>query len=106
MAMLKTSIRSCFEVNHSPGGLLEGVHRTLYTLKMPNMFATAAVLQLQPGGRLSDLLTRRTPAVRWLLQWAAGRWMRVSETYPGHAARAAVRNRSTGVILAMCSFSC
>ena len=51
MAMLKTSIRSCFEVNHSPGGLLEGVHRTLYPLKMPNMFATAAVLQLQPGSK-------------------------------------------------------
>ena len=49
MAMLKTSIRSALEASHSLSGLLEGVHRTLYPLKMPNMFATAAVLQLRPG---------------------------------------------------------
>lgn len=49
MAMLKTSIRSGLGSDGSPGGLLEGVHRTLYPLKMPNMFATAAVLQLRPG---------------------------------------------------------
>ena len=49
MAMLKTSIRSSLGANHSLSGLLEGVHRTLYPLKMPNMFATAAVLQLRPG---------------------------------------------------------
>ena len=49
MAMLKTSIRSGLGANSSPGGLLEGVHRTLNPLKMPNMFATAAVLQLRPG---------------------------------------------------------
>ena len=49
MAMFKTSIRSGLGANSSPGGLLEAVHRTLYPLKMPNMFATAGVLQLQPG---------------------------------------------------------
>jgi serine phosphatase RsbU (regulator of sigma subunit) len=48
MAMFKTSIRSGLGAESSPGGLLEGVHRTLYPLKMPNMFATAAVLQLRP----------------------------------------------------------
>ena len=48
MAMFKTSIRSGLGAENSPGGLLEGVHRTLYPLKMPNMFATAAVLQLRP----------------------------------------------------------
>jgi len=31
--------------------LLEGVNRTLYPLKMPNMFATAAVLELRPGSK-------------------------------------------------------
>ncbi len=51
MAMLKTSIRSGLGVDSSPGELLAGVHRTLYPLKMPNMFATAAVLQLQPGSK-------------------------------------------------------
>ena len=51
MAMFKTSIRSGLGANSSPGGLLEGVHRTLYPLKMPNMFATAAVLQLRPGSK-------------------------------------------------------
>ena len=51
MAMFKTSIRSSLGANSSPGGLLEGVHRTLYPLKMPNMFATAGVLQLRPGSR-------------------------------------------------------
>src|SRR5499427_9602406 len=40
MAMFKTSIRSSLGANSSPGELLEGVHRTLYPLKMPNMFAT------------------------------------------------------------------
>ena len=49
MAMLKTSIRSGLGTNRSLSGLLEGVHRTLYPLKMPNMFATAAVLQFRPG---------------------------------------------------------
>jgi phosphoserine phosphatase RsbU/P len=49
MAMFKTAIRSGLGANSSPTGLLEGVHRTLYPLKMPNMFATAAVLQLRPG---------------------------------------------------------
>jgi serine phosphatase RsbU (regulator of sigma subunit) len=51
MAMLKTSIRSGLEANRSLSGLLEGVHRTLYPMKMPNMFATAAVLQLRPGSK-------------------------------------------------------
>jgi serine phosphatase RsbU (regulator of sigma subunit) len=51
MAMLKTSIRSCLGTDSSPGGLLGEVHRTLYPLKMPNMFATAAVLQLRPGSK-------------------------------------------------------
>jgi len=51
MAMFKTSIRSGLGANGSPGGLLQGVHHTLYPLKMPNMFATAAVLQLRPGSK-------------------------------------------------------
>lgn len=51
MAMFKTSIRSGLGANSSPGLLLEGVHRTLYPLKMPNMFATAGVLQLRPGSK-------------------------------------------------------
>jgi serine phosphatase RsbU (regulator of sigma subunit) len=44
MAMFKTAIRSGLVADGSPGELLERVHRTLYPLKMPNMFATAAVM--------------------------------------------------------------
>jgi len=51
MAMFKTSIRSGLGAHSSPGGLLEAAHRTLYPLKMPNMFATAGVLQLRPGSK-------------------------------------------------------
>jgi len=51
MAMFKTSIRSGLGRNSSPGELLEGVHRTLYPLKMPNMFVTAGVLQFRPGSK-------------------------------------------------------
>ena len=51
MAMFKTSIRSGLGASSAPGGLLEGVHRTIYPLKMPNMFATAAVLQFRPGSK-------------------------------------------------------
>jgi len=49
MAMFKTSMRSGLGANGSPGKLLDGVHRALYPLKMPNMFVTAGVLQFRPG---------------------------------------------------------
>jgi serine phosphatase RsbU (regulator of sigma subunit) len=49
MAMFKTSIRSGLGSSSSPGELLEGVHRTLYPLKMPNMFVTVGVLQFRLG---------------------------------------------------------
>jgi sigma-B regulation protein RsbU (phosphoserine phosphatase) len=51
MALFKASSRSGLGGNSSPGELLEGVHRTLYPLKMPNMFVTAGVLQLRPGSK-------------------------------------------------------
>jgi serine phosphatase RsbU (regulator of sigma subunit) len=51
MAMFKTAIRSGLDAESSPGGLLERVHRTLHPLKMPNMFATAAVLKVRPGSK-------------------------------------------------------
>ena len=51
MAMLKTSIRGALGTNGSLSGLLEGVNRTFYPLKTPNMFATAAVLELHPGSK-------------------------------------------------------
>jgi serine phosphatase RsbU (regulator of sigma subunit) len=63
MAMFKTSIRSGLGVNSSPGRLLEGVHRTLYPLKMPNMFATAGVLQLRPGSKLVTYSLAGHPAL-------------------------------------------
>lgn len=51
MAMFKTSIRSGLGDEGSLAELLERAHRTLYPLKMPNMFVTAAVLQPRPGGK-------------------------------------------------------
>ena len=45
MAMFKTSVRSRLTDGGSPGELLAQVHRTLFPLKMPNMFVTAGVLQ-------------------------------------------------------------
>ena len=51
MAMFKTAIRSGLAGSSSPGELLDAVHRTLYPLKMPNMFVTAAILQFRPGSR-------------------------------------------------------
>ena len=62
MAMFKTSIRSGLGSNVSPGELLEGVHRTLYLLKMPNMFVTAGVLQFRPGSKSVSYLLAGHPA--------------------------------------------
>lgn len=44
MAMLKTAVRTR-ATDVSPGELLAEVHRALYPLKTPNMFATVAALQ-------------------------------------------------------------
>ena len=49
MAMFKTSLRSGMGAYGSLADLLKRVHRTLYPLKMPNMFVTAAVLRFQQG---------------------------------------------------------
>jgi serine phosphatase RsbU (regulator of sigma subunit) len=69
MAMFKTSIRSGLGADSSPGGLLEGVHRTLYPLKMPNMFATAGVLQLRPGSKsVTYSLAGHPPLMRYCSQ--------------------------------------
>ena len=72
MAMLKTSLRSALAANRSPGELLEGVHRALYPLKMPNMFATAAVLQLRPGSKSVTYSLAGHPALlRYCIQQRA-----------------------------------
>ena len=72
MAMLKTAIRSSVEASSSPGGLLEGVHRTIYPLKMPNMFATAAVLQIRPGDKsVTYSLAGHPPLLRYSSQQRA-----------------------------------
>jgi len=71
MAMFKTSIRSSLEGNSSPGDLLERVHRTLYPLKMSNMFVTAGILQFRPGQQVTELCTCRTSGTDALLQSAA-----------------------------------
>ncbi|HVH88278.1 MAG TPA: PP2C family protein-serine/threonine phosphatase [Terriglobales bacterium] len=65
MAMFKTSIRSRMANGGSPNELLEEVHRTLFPLKMPNMFVTAGVLQLQDGNRVNFSLAGHPPLLRY-----------------------------------------
>src|ERR1700674_4512269 len=60
--------------------LLEGVHRTLYPLKMPNMFATAGVLQLRPGSKSVTYSLAGHPALmRYCSQSARDRGIRFSK---------------------------
>ena len=65
MAMFKTSIRSRLTNGGSPGELLNEVHRTLYPLKMPNMFVTAGVLQFANGNRVNYSLAGHPPLMRY-----------------------------------------
>jgi hypothetical protein len=65
MAMFKTSIRSRLADGGSPGELLEEVHRTLFPLKMTNMFVTAGVLRLQNGNGVDFSLAGHPPLLRY-----------------------------------------
>jgi serine phosphatase RsbU (regulator of sigma subunit) len=65
MAMFKTSIRSRLADGGSPGELLDEVHRTLFPLKMTNMFVTAGVLRLQDGNRVDFSLAGHPPLMRY-----------------------------------------
>ncbi len=65
MAMFKTSIRSRMANGGSPGELLDEVHRTLFPLKMSNMFVTAGVLQLQDGNGVNFSLAGHPPLMRY-----------------------------------------
>ena len=69
MAMFKASARSQLGGKSSPGELLQEIHRTLYPMKMPNMFVTAGVLQLGPGSKtLSYSLAGHPPLMRYCSQ--------------------------------------
>jgi serine phosphatase RsbU (regulator of sigma subunit) len=65
MAMFKTSIRSRLANGGLPDELLDEVHRTLFPLKMANMFVTAGVLQLQDGNRVNFSLAGHPPLMRY-----------------------------------------
>jgi len=65
MAMFKTSMRSRLANAGSPDGLLAEAHRTLFPLKMANMFVTAGVLQLQDGNRVHFSLAGHPPLMRY-----------------------------------------
>lgn len=65
MAMFKTSVRSRLADGCSPGELLAEVHRTLYPLKMPNMFVTAGVLQFCESKRVNFSLAGHPPLLRY-----------------------------------------
>lgn len=65
MAMFKTSIRSGLASAGSPDELLGEAHRTLFPLKMANMFVTAGVLQFQDGNRVNFSLAGHPPLMRY-----------------------------------------
>jgi len=65
MAMFKTSVRSRLTDGSSPGELLAEVHRTLYPLKMPNMFVTAGVLQFCASNGVNFSLAGHPPLLRY-----------------------------------------
>ena len=65
MAMFKTSVRSRLTDGGSPGELLAEVHRTLYPLKMPNMFVTAGVLQFCASNGVNFSLAGHPPLLRY-----------------------------------------
>lgn len=65
MAMFKTSIRSLLGKAESPGELLDGVHRALFPLKLPNMFVTAGILQLSSNNRVNFSLAGHPPLLRY-----------------------------------------
>ena len=65
MAMFKTSVRSSLTDGGSPGELLAEVHRTLYPIKMPNMFVTAGVLQFCASNGVSFSLAGHPPLLRY-----------------------------------------
>ncbi|HKT26319.1 MAG TPA: PP2C family protein-serine/threonine phosphatase [Terriglobales bacterium] len=65
MAMFKTSVRSRLSDGGSPGELLAEVHRTLFPLKMPNMFVTAGVLQFCASNGVNFSLAGHPPLLRY-----------------------------------------
>lgn len=65
MAMFKTSVRSRLTDGGSPGELLAEVHRTLFPLKMPNMFVTAGVLQFCTSNGVNFSLAGHPPLLRY-----------------------------------------
>jgi phosphoserine phosphatase RsbU/P len=64
MAMFKTAVRTK-ATDATPGALLADVHRVLYPLKTPNMFATVGVLQWT-GQTLNLALAGHLPLLHYL----------------------------------------
>jgi sigma-B regulation protein RsbU (phosphoserine phosphatase) len=65
MAMFKTALRGHLVERGSPGELLSQVHRTLYPLKLGNMFVTAGVLQGGQDGRVAFALAGHPPILHY-----------------------------------------
>jgi serine phosphatase RsbU (regulator of sigma subunit) len=64
MAMFKTAVRTRASQT-SPECLLNDVHRALYPLKTPNMFATVGVLQWTTGNQFSLALAGHPPLLHF-----------------------------------------
>lgn len=65
MAMFKTAVRGQLLMGSSPGRLLDEVHRTLFPLKMPNMFVTAGIMQHCDGNRIEFALAGHPPMLHY-----------------------------------------
>ncbi|HWY19967.1 MAG TPA: PP2C family protein-serine/threonine phosphatase [Candidatus Acidoferrum sp.] len=65
MAMFKTALRGQLLRGGSPAQLLDEVHRTLFPLKLGNMFVTVGILQSGNGGRVSFALAGHPPILHY-----------------------------------------
>ena len=65
MAMFKTAVRSRSDTDPSSAVLLEGINRTLFPLKTPNMYVTAAFLEWTENEELSASLAGHPPLLHY-----------------------------------------
>ncbi len=65
MAMFKTALRAQIATGNSPGRMLSEVHRTLFPLKLRQMFVTVGILQGREDGNVSFALAGHPPILHY-----------------------------------------
>jgi len=65
MAMFKTATRAQITSGNSPGHILSEVHRTLFPLKLGNMFVTVAILQALGEGKVLFASAGHPPVLQY-----------------------------------------